>query len=96
MVLGRDETKLILAEDIEGYKYFNGSQRLDGNTVSSATDRWELLPDQDNEPEELTYLNYGNRIITNIDGLDEMATTFLVMSKEEKEQIDISGYANKT
>ncbi len=90
--LGRDEGKYILAKDNDGYKYFDGAECLDGTTKSVFTNQWKLLPYQA-EPDELTYKDYGNLIITNRDGLLD-DTRFLIMSKESKESVTISGHIN--
>ncbi len=90
--LGRDTGKYILAQDSEGYKYFNGAECIDGTTRPSFTNQWELLPTQI-APDEDTYKNYGQSIIYNRNGLLD-DTRFLVMSKESKEAINISGHVN--
>lgn len=90
--LGRDENKYILAKDSEGYKYFDGGECIDGTTKSSFTNQWVLLTNQV-IPDELTYKDYGNTIINNRVGLLDNAT-FLVMSKESEETVNISGHIN--
>lgn len=90
--LGRDENKYIIAKDDEGYKYFDGPEYLDGSSNSSATNQWKLIDSQD-IPDEDTYKEYGNTIINNRIGLLDNVK-FLVMSKESKESINISGYVN--
>lgn len=90
--LGRDENKYILAKDSEGYKYFDGAECLDGTIRPTFTNQWKLI-DSQNVPEEITYKDYGNTIITNRIGLLDDAR-FLVMSKEAKESINISGHVN--
>jgi hypothetical protein len=90
--LGRDEGKFILAKDSGGYKYFDGAECIDGSTKSTFTNQWQLLTSQ-SIPEEDTYKEYGNCIINNRIGLlDDVR--FLVMSKEPKETINISGHIN--
>lgn len=90
--LGRDENKYILAKDSEGYKYFDGAEYVDGTTKPSFTNQWQLLTNQ-MIPDEDTYKDYGKSIINNRTGLlDDVR--FLVMSKENKETINISGYIN--
>ena len=90
--LGRDESKYILAKDSEGYKYFDGAECLDGTVRPIFTNQWKLIDNQ-SVPEEITYKDYGNTIITNRIGLLDDAR-FLVMSKEAKESINISGHIN--
>lgn len=90
--LGRDEDKYIIAKDSEGYKYFDGAECIDGTIKSSFTNQWQLISNQ-NTPEESTYKDYGNTIITNKDGLLDNAI-FYVMSKEPEETISISGFIN--
>lgn len=92
MELGRDENKYILAKDSEGYKYFDGAECMDGTTKPTFTNQWQLLTNQV-VPDELTYKDYGNTIINNRIGLLDNAT-FLVMSKESEETINISGNVN--
>lgn len=90
--LGRDESKFILAKDSEGYKYFDGSECVDGSIRPTFTNQWQLLGTQ-NMPNEDIYRDYGNSIINNRIGLlDDVR--FLVMSKEPKETINISGHIN--
>lgn len=90
--LGRSETKYILAQDEDGYKWFDGNTDLNGDTNSAATDKWILLDNQ-NAPEELTYITYGDTIITNSLGLKNNVK-FLVASHESEESVAISGHAN--
>lgn len=90
--LGRDENKYILAKDNEGYKYFDGSECIDGSIRPTFTDKWQLIGSQ-SMPDEDTYKDYGNVVINNRIGLLDDAR-FLVMSKEPKETISISGYVN--
>ena len=90
--LGRDENKYIIAKDAEGYKYFDGAECLNGTIRPTFTNQWKLI-DPQNTPDEDTYKDYGNTIINNRIGLlDDVR--FLVMSKEAKETINISGYVN--
>lgn len=91
--LGRDENKLILAKDNDGYKYFDGQDNVDGTSNSGATNQWKPLPTQV-MPEQQTYLDYGKAIITNTIGL-LTDVKFLIMSKQDKELLNISGQANK-
>lgn len=90
--LGRDENKYILAKDNEGYKYFDGSECIDGSTRPTFTNQWQLIGSQ-SMPDEDTYKDYGNVVINNRIGLLDDAR-FLVMSKEPKETISISGHVN--
>lgn len=92
--LGRDETKRILVKDSDGYKWFNGTDLLDGTINSNATDQWELIPDQ-TDPDDEDYINYGGTIITNVDGLQNNVK-FLVSSIEPQENISVSGNVNGT
>lgn len=94
--LGRDENKLILAKDSDGYKWFNGADNIDGTTKTGATNQWELIPNVTTEADltEDIYKTYGNTIINNVDGLQDNVK-FLVASKEANEEIDISGRLNK-
>lgn len=91
--LDRDETKYILAKDVEGYKYFDGAECIDGTTRQSFTNQWKLIPEITGQPDEDTYKKYGKTIINNRVGLLDN-TKFLVMSKEPKETINISGNIN--
>ena len=92
--LGRDLDKLILAKDSDGYKWFNGVTNLDGSTNDSATDKWELLTDQ-TEPTQEVYNTYGNKVITNTDGLQNIVR-FLVSSSTQEDKLDIVGKVSKT
>lgn len=94
--LGRDENKLILVKDSDGYKWFNGADNIDGTTRTGATNQWELIPNVTTEADltEDIYKTYGNTIINNVDGLQDNVK-FLVASKEANEEIDISGRLNK-
>lgn len=90
--LGRDENKYIIAKDSEGYKYFDGEECLDGTIKSTFTNQWQLINTQ-TIPDESIYKDYGNTVINNRIGLlDDVR--FLIMSKEPKESISISGYVN--
>ena len=94
--LGRDENKYILAKDDEGYKYFDGIDMIDGTSNPSATNEWLLIPSTAAlPPDEDTYKEYVRCIITDRIGLLDN-TRFLVMSKEAKENINISGNINAT
>lgn len=42
--LGRDEGKFILAQDSDGYKYFDGNEDIHGTTIPGVTNEWQLLP----------------------------------------------------
>lgn len=90
--LGRDENKYILAKDNEGYKYFDGYECIDGSIRPTFTNKWQLIGSQ-SMPDEDTYKDYGNVVINNRIGLLDDAC-FLVMSKEPKETISISGHVN--
>lgn len=92
--LGRSKTKLILAKDSDGYKWFNGEHNLDGSTNSSFSNRWELLPTQE-EPTQIEYNNYGKTMIINTIGL-QSKVKFLVSSKNANENIYINGNVNGT
>ncbi len=92
--LGRDESKYIIAKDADGYKYFDGAECLDGTLKTTFTNQWQLIPIQ-NEPDESIYKEYGNIIINNRIGLLDDAR-LLIMSKEPKESINISGHVNGT
>ena len=92
--LGRDESKYIIAKDADGYKYFDGAECLDGTIKMTFTNQWQLIPIQ-NEPDESIYKEYGNIIINNRIGLLDDAR-LLIMSKEPKESINISGHVNGT
>lgn len=92
LITGRSEHKYILAKDSDGYKWFNGIDKLDGSQNASATKMWELLPDQ-KTPEELTYMTYGDTIITTDLGLQKNVQ-FLIASDEPEEKIAISAHAN--
>lgn len=94
LITGRSEHKYILAEDSDGYKWFNGTDKLDGSQNAAATEMWELLPDQ-KLPEELTYMTYGDTIITTDLGLQKNAK-FLIASDEPEEKVIISAHANGT
>ena len=107
IVLGRSESKLILAKDSDGYKWFNGSDLLDGTSNPSATDEWEPVPDSitnDNGdtihlidatgPSELAYQLFGNTTITDKTGLKD-DVKFLICSTEADESLAISGNLNK-
>ena len=94
LTLGRSETKYILAQDEDGYKWFDGINDLNEDTNPTATGKWILLNDQ-NPPEELTYITYGDTIITNAIGLKNNVK-FLVASHESDEAISISAHANGT
>lgn len=90
--LGRDEHKLILVQDSDGYKYFNGQDNVDGTTNTTYTNEWELLPTQ-TEPDQNTYDTYGNKVITNTTGLQNKVK-FLISSAIPNEKILISGNVN--
>lgn len=90
--LGRDEGKYIIAKDAEGYKYFDGAECLDGTIKTAFTNQWQLIEPQA-APDEDTYQDYGNTIINNRIGLMD-DVRFLVMSKEPKETVNISGHVN--
>lgn len=95
IVLGRSEDKYILAQDSEGFKWFNGTEYTDGTINPNGTNEWELLPIQDeSEIEYSVYKQYGNRVITGKLGLQD-ETTFWVNSTEAEEFISISGYINQ-
>lgn len=87
--LGRAEGKFILAKDADGYKWFNGSEDIYGNSIPGASNEWELLTDQ-NKPTDATYVRYGNCVITNVTGLKDQ-TRFLVSSAEPEESISVDG-----
>lgn len=92
--LGRDENKYIIVKDDEGYKYFDGEENIDGTTNDTFTNEWKLIPsDVPLPPDEEVYKNYGKTFINNRIGLLDNAK-FLVMSKEAKEVINISGNIN--
>lgn len=92
--LGRDENKYILAKDDEGYKYFDGPDCIDGTTRPIFSNQWQLInPQPQTDPNEDVYKDYGNTIINNSIGLLNNSR-FLVMSKEPKEAISISGHIN--
>lgn len=65
---------------------------MNDDTNSAATDKWVLL-DSQTPPEELTYITYGDTIITNALGLKDNVK-FLVASHESDESISISAHAN--
>lgn len=90
--LGRDEHKLILAQDSDGYKWFNGQDNVDGTTNTTYSNEWELLPDQ-SVPVQATYDTYGKTIITSSTGLKDKVK-FLVSSAEPDEYILIDGNVN--
>lgn len=90
--LGRDENKYIIAQDAEGYKYFDGPDCIDGTTRPTFTNQWQLISSQ-SVPDEDTYKDYGISIINNRIGLLDNAK-FLIMSKEDKTSINISGHIN--
>ena len=92
--LGRDESKFILAKDSDGYKWFNGTTNLDDTTNSSATNRWELLSNQ-NIPTQDIYNTYGDKVITSADGLQNNVR-FLVSTIAQDEELDIVGQVSKT
>lgn len=92
--LGRDESKFILAKDSDGYKWFNGTTNLDDTTNSSATNRWELLSNQ-NIPTQDIYDAYGDKVITSADGLQNNVR-FLVSAITQDEELDIVGQVSKT
>lgn len=92
--LGRDESKFILAKDSDGYKWFNGTTNLDNTTNSSATNRWELLSNQ-NIPTQDIYNAYGDKVITSADGLQNNVR-FLVSAIAQDEELDIVGQVSKT
>lgn len=85
--LGRDENKYILAQDSDGYKWFNGGENIDGTTNETFTSLWELIPSQD-KPVEETFETYGKTIIENVTGLQNNVR-FLVSAKESNEIISI-------
>lgn len=87
--LGRAEGKFILVKDSDGYKWFNGSEDIYGNSIPGASNEWELLTDQ-TKPTDATYVRYGNCIITNTVGLKDQAR-FLISSTEPQESISIDG-----
>lgn len=90
--LGRDENKLILAQDSDGYKWFNGEDNIDGTTNTSFTDQWELIPNQ-SVPDKTTYDTYGKTVINNSTGLKDKVK-FLVSSTQPDETILITGNVN--
>lgn len=90
--LGRDITKLILAQDSQGYKYFNGQYNIDGTTNATYTDQWELLADQ-SIPSQDIYDTYGKCIITNSTGLQDKVK-FLISSDKPDETLLITGNIN--
>lgn len=90
--LGRDEHKLILVQDSDGYKWFNGQDNIDGTTNATYSNEWELIPDQ-SVPVQATYDTYGKTIITNATGLKDKVK-FLVSSKEPDESILVTGNVN--
>lgn len=90
--LGRDEHKLILAQDSDGYKWFNGQDNVDGTTNTTYSNEWELIPDQ-SVPVQATYDTYGKAIITSSTGLKDKVK-FLVSSAEPDEYILIDGNVN--
>ena len=92
--LGRDESKFILAKDSDGYKWFNGITNLDDTTNSSATNKWELLSNQ-NVPTQDIYDAYGDKVITSADGLQNNVR-FLVSAIVQDEELDIVGQVSKT
>lgn len=89
---GRDENKFILAQDSDGYKWFNGENNIDGTTNTSFSNEWELLSSQD-APTKDTYETYGKTIITNTTGLQNNVK-FLVSSKLSDESIQVMGNVN--
>lgn len=90
--LGRDENKYILAQDTDGYKWFNGEENIDGTINDSFTNSWELLQDQ-NKPNEETFETYGKTVISNITGLQDNVR-FLVSAKSSSETISVDGNVN--
>lgn len=90
--LGRDDKKYILAEDSDGYKWFNGEINIDGTSNETFTDTWELLDNQDT-PDETTFETFGKTIINNATGLQDNVK-FLISSMEPEETISIDGYVN--
>lgn len=93
--LGRDENKFILAEDDDGFKYFDGEECIDGTTRDDFTNQWQLIPDITiaAQVDEDTYKEYGNTIIYNRDGLKDNVK-FYISSTEPEEAINISGHVN--
>lgn len=87
--LGRAENKFILAQDSDGYKYFDGDEDIHGTVISGTTNEWQLLPDQTNINDAI-YSMYGARVITNADGL-KTPVRFLVSSPDPDEVISING-----
>lgn len=96
MELGRPETKLILAKDSDGYKYFDGEDNIDGSTNPVFTNQWKLIPGVTTEADltEHIYAQYGLPIITNKDGLQD-EVKFLVASPDPDEVISIGGNINQ-
>ena len=90
--LGRDEHKFILAQDSDGYKWFNGQNNIDGTTNATYSNEWELLSDQ-SVPVQTTYDTYGKTVITNSTGLKDKVK-FLVSSTEPDNSILITGNVN--
>lgn len=92
--LGRNEGKFILAQDSDGYKYFNGSEDIHGTSMGNVSNEWELLSDQ-STPIDATFAMYGARVITNRTGLKDQVK-FLISSPEPQESISIDGHIANT
>lgn len=94
--LGRPETKLILAKDEEGFKYFDGEDNIDGTKNATFTNQWKLIPGVNTESDltEHIYAQYGLPIITNKDNLQDKVK-FLVASTEPDEVISVGGNVNQ-
>lgn len=94
--IGREATKYILAQDDEGYKFFNGSDTIYDTTVPSASNKWQLLPDSSNAPTSDIFSLYGTRIITNVEGLVGNKVKFLVSSPKPNETLAVDGLVAHT
>ncbi len=79
MVITDEVTKSILAQDSEGYKYFN-----------STLSKWQLMTKQ-TTPITSDYKTYGVSKATNINGLQKETVKFLLMSTETNGTVDVTG-----
>lgn len=94
IVARRGEDKFILAQDAEGYKYFDGREYINKEEINnSATNLWKLLPNQDKS--EDNFKNFGNMDIISSNGLLDEFKLF-VLTSDEKDDISIEGNITNT
>lgn len=94
--ISRNETKLILAKDNEGYKWFDGTDNVFGDEFPSATGRWLPISPQPSALTDTIYQNYGTRLIDSSEGLVGDNVKLFIRSEENEEDVYLDGLVKNT